>query len=175
MEGDDLTMKDEWSLSREIVPVATPVPQPSAGSDWSLTVPAGVVWSVQTITAKLVTSSAVANRIPNLTITVNGVVAYNGMCTATVPGSSNWLASWARGVGTDSEGGTYRNAIMTFPIIALPPQSIISMSTYNIQTGDQWSNIAIYSLESRMRRVDAESAELGRFNNAIDSKLLHGW
>src|SRR6516162_1693189 len=55
-------------------PVA--ITTPAAGANWTVTVPGGRMWRPIAINATLVTSAAVANRIPGIQFQIYGVTTY---------------------------------------------------------------------------------------------------
>jgi len=175
MGGDDLTMKDEWSLSREIVPVVVPIANPSVGADWSVNVPPGAVWKVFSILATLVTSSTVATRSVIISISDGTSEFCRVGAKTTMAASQTVVWSWAAGTGFSDTAPGLGPSSLPAAGFYIPGGYSISSKTLNMQNGDQWSKIVVYANEARMRRVDSEARDLGRFDNAIDTRLLHGW
>jgi hypothetical protein len=138
-----------WPSGRQITPIESngavrtfSVGNPAAGADWNLLVPVGARWRLMATNAQLVTSAAVATRVPELqfqaaavpiaTFTPNGTVAAS--LTAQVSGSSS--------VATNVAGVTDVMIPIGGPIYLLGNQLIQSV-TRNIQAADQWSNIRV--------------------------------
>lgn len=113
---------------------------PAAGADWTYTAPNTV--ELLAVGATLVTSAAVANRVPRLRFLDN---AAHQLTTA--PLQSNLVASttafcsWYPGATSNGLGGA---AVQSMPGgIWLPAGFVVNVSTANIDVADQWSNIAL--------------------------------
>jgi hypothetical protein len=116
------------------------VPNPAAGADWSVTVPASEVWSLVTITATLTTSAAVANRLPSLVVT-DGNVRYARMSAVNTQAASlTSIATWGP-YGQSGQTGTVVRGIL--PVAALGPGETIGSLTDLIDVADQWSAIVL--------------------------------
>jgi hypothetical protein len=116
------------------------VPNPAAGADWSLTVPASEVWSLVTITATLTTSAAVANRAPSLVVS-DGNVRYARMpAIQTQAASLVGITTWGP-YGQSGLTGLIARGIL--PVAALGPGETIGTLTDLIDVGDQWSAIFV--------------------------------
>lgn len=126
---------------------STVVQSPAAGSDFTLTVPdAGNVWEIVSIRARLVTSSAVANRVVSVLVKDNnGTEVFRSAFDTAITASLTTVFSISPQVGTVNGGLTNGKAI-TMPIPDGPylPRWTISTSTVSIDTGDAWSQIAVW-------------------------------
>lgn len=122
-------------------PALTVVSQsnPSAGSDWTVTVPAGQTWVVESILAVLTTSATVANRTALLRITSGGTIIVQLPPAAAVTASTPTAYNWAPGVANVAV--TQSQSVST-PPLPLVPGTVISSVTSGLQSGDQWSLIA---------------------------------
>ena len=118
-----------------VVPVANPAP----GADWSLTVPAGHQYQLQSLRAVLGTSAAVANRVPEFKVTRGATVIWSqkaaGVLAASVTGSFV-LSPFA---SVSSNNG---QQVLPGPGFILQPGDVLSTTTSAIDAADQWSAIA---------------------------------
>jgi hypothetical protein len=119
-------------------------PNPAAGADWSLQVPSGRSWRVQSLSALLTTSATVANRLLGLQITWAGTLIWSAINTAAVAASVAHTLIAQRIVNPNFANTTGTRHWVDVPDYWLPPQAVISAWNSNIQAGDQWSAIAAY-------------------------------
>ena len=123
------------------------VANPAAGADWSVQVPAGVTWEVQSVYAQLATSAVVANRFPVLVVQDAGG---NTLLDAN-PGGGGQTATqthkytWAIGAGSNQN--TSANPSAPIPDMVLPGGSTIGTTTLNLDAGDQWSAVSLFVVE----------------------------
>ncbi len=118
------------------------VPNPAAGAEWIIVIPAGQRWRVQTIYAVFQASAAVGNRNPTLIVddgTVNiyaaapdGAIVANGAITM--------IAAPVRYFPT---GGTALGLAAWPANLILEPGYRIRSSTIGLLAADQWSQIAL--------------------------------
>jgi len=118
------------------------VASPVAGSDWLLTVPAGVRWRLKHVVAILVASAAASNRIPVLRI---GLAAASNLvdmpAPSTITASQNVVLTWGEGLVSASVAG---NQVQSLPAeTILLPGGTIGTSTAGLLAGDQWSGIGV--------------------------------
>lgn len=135
----------EWFI--EYLPRIVRVNAPSAGQEWSQAVPAGTVWIVQCIAARLVTSATVANRTARVTL-ADGTVTYlraggSGVQVASTTVDYNWFGG---GVSFAANASTICNPFPQYPFVVQGGHSITS-SVSNIDGTDTWSTITIYVYE----------------------------
>ena len=120
---------------RRVISIA----QPSAGADWSQTVPGGRSWRVLGATANLTTSATVASRFPGWQATVAGALIYNYVGIGSLPASSSSApCTWAPGPGSQSTATAFF-VWVPVPDVWLPEQTKFGSLTSNLQVGDQWS------------------------------------
>lgn len=121
------------------------VSNPAAGADWSVTVPAGEFWHIQSLTATLATSAVVGNRAPRLEIS-DGVNRIDEIQPSTVQAASIAAQRWGMSPGgatpANSNGANVGGWGGPQPFL-LSPGYILSTSTVNLDVGDQWSQIAL--------------------------------
>ncbi len=122
-----------------------------------MTVPAGQVWAIHSVVAKLVTSATVATRNPYLIVgdgstTFARVVPYLGL-TASQTGLYSWYPSApALQAGTDSQNG--------LPDLVLPAGWTLAVSTTGLAAGDQWSNVALGAIVTMVQSGTIDISEL---------------
>lgn len=141
---------------------AIPVPTPAAGSDWSLTVPAGVIWQVLSVRAQLVTDAVVATRVPSLDfVTADGTIVVRHPVDSTKVASVSAFFDWMVGYGDHiNEGGVVGlSMIADFPLLA---GWAVKTTTFAIDAGDQWSGITVAVREWSPQQVEVQSKWIGR-------------
>jgi hypothetical protein len=123
------------------VPRVLQVQQPLVGHDWAY-VHSGPSWFIPTaIIAKLVTSAAVANRLPQITLTFRSVLCGQWSTAVVVPASTTAI------ITASDAGGT--STLLNTLTIQLPDNLMIADGmtlaslTNLIDVGDQYSAIAI--------------------------------
>jgi len=119
---------------------------PAAGANWSVTVPNGARWLIQSVESRLVTSAAVANRIPHIVITDGaGDELFNSPASAAQAASLTVRYSACGGVQAAVNDGA---AIVPIPDVASMLQGwTIGVTTTAIDVADQWSNIWLNLVE----------------------------
>jgi hypothetical protein len=116
---------------------------PGAGVDWTLTVPAGVRWQLQSAFAILTTAVAVANRLPHLIIDDGANTIFIAAPIVNETASLAWNNSWGAGAGSIGSVGP-NDAQQAIPndLYLLAGWRVRAVTT-NIQAADQWSAISI--------------------------------
>jgi hypothetical protein len=119
------------------------VANPAAGADWSVTVPAGASFAVNSVSATLVTSAGGSARVATLVITdAGGNVVFNGPATASQNASSTENYTWSNAPSTPPAGAT--STVGPLPAgLRLGPGWTLKTVTSGIQAGDQWSAIVL--------------------------------
>lgn len=118
------------------------VGNPAAGTDWTQTVFGGEQWIVRAVRAVLVTSAAVANRVPHLQIR-------DGAANIMVdnPTNTNQAASLTEAYNWFSGTQAYQfDSSQSIPIpgeLRLTAGMVIRTVTTAIQAADQWSAIVL--------------------------------
>lgn len=133
---------------REVIPRIVTVPSPAAGAEWSTKPPAGSVWLIQTLTARLTTSAVVANRMPRVLYSDSDAEFYRLPQSQVVVASTVLVLELARGL-TTSFGQIDVQTWSYAPLLPLPLLGSwqIGSTTTLIDVGDQWSAIRLYVLE----------------------------
>lgn len=110
---------------------------PAAGADpATITVPANKVWKIKTITGTLVADANVATRIVMVTITDGTNTVYEVNLTGTQTASQTVIHNWGE-LAPATTTGSYR--LGTLPNLRLEAGWTISITTTNIQVGDDWT------------------------------------
>ncbi len=129
-------------------------PDPVAGAEAVLTVPAGVVWIPYSVTVLFTTSVVVANRHLNLEITDGNVVICrvggNPSQTAGQVARHSWFAEGGAQVGTPGTGS------VSYPMPRMPllGGSVIRTSTLNIDVGDDYGVPVAWVAEYQVRGLE---------------------
>jgi len=118
---------------------------PAAGAEFTYTVPTGLRWRVIGITARIVTSIAVGNRLPTVVLN-NGsadflILPAGGIITASMTRDCTWLS----GV-SGYAAGSYVTGGLPVPLI-VGPGYVIKSVTEAIQTGDDWAAANLIVME----------------------------
>lgn len=121
------------------------VTSPGAGADWTFANTLIGALRLYHGTATLTTSAAAANRnVEVLVKDVNSVVVYRGSAAISIPASTTAAVSF-------TNGNTNTPVVTTDVLIPLPATCFIqaggslSVNTVNLQGGDQWSAIKLWS------------------------------
>lgn len=126
---------------------------PAAGSDWTVTVPAGKVWRVLSVRASLVTSATVANRAPALTVSDGSAVFLTVPAPAVQAASLTGVFDWYEYASAQAVGNVQAAAL---PELIIPAGFVLASSTAAIAAGDQWSAPVVYVIETWDRRGPIE-------------------
>ena len=116
---------------------------PAAGADWSVTVPPGAIFTLNSVSGTLATAAGGSARIPTLVITdAAGNTVFNGPATASVNASSTENFTWSNAPAPPPAAA----AATVGPLPAgmrLGPGWTVKTVTSGIQPGDQWSNVVL--------------------------------
>jgi hypothetical protein len=125
------------------------VANPGAGVDWTTTVPAGVLWQVQSIIATMTTSATVANRVLQYTADDSATVVARTATSTNQSASTTGVLSASVGLQNVANfpGSTLFASTGLWSDTLLPAFRIAS-NTINIQAADQWSAIRIMVSET---------------------------
>jgi hypothetical protein len=116
---------------------------PAAGADWSVTVPVGATWVINSVTATFTASAGVANRNPQLQfITAGGAVLFSGVNNTAITASQAETIVWWNGAPqAAANANTIYASLMNG--VRVPGGGAVKVTTLNLQAGDQWSNIVL--------------------------------
>lgn len=118
---------------------------PAAGADVVITVPTGARWLIQSLSAQLVTSAAVANRTPHLVVDDGANTLFNSPASAAQAAGVTVVYSACGGVQAAFADGA---AVLPIPDVSSYLQGWrIRTLTTNLQAGDQWQNIWLNVIE----------------------------
>ncbi len=116
------------------------VPNPAAGADFTLTVPASKRWRLQSLMAQMTTSVAVANRTAVFRMTDGVNETWRQADVAAMTGGGFYSHTIASGIGGSNNNGGVYGIPLPSPCIMTAGDTLFS-NTLGIQAGDQWSNI----------------------------------
>ena len=138
------------------------VPNPAAGHDWLATVPGGVQWVVLGGMSTLVTSAAVANRVPSSVVTVEGFTVVSVLSGFGVSASNTnafpIVTSTVLGVLTSETDQSF----LLYPLTPLPEGAKIGVTTTGLAAADQWSTISLWVEEIYVTDPQLSSIEIAR-------------
>ena len=124
------------------------VPEPAAGADWSYTLPYAA--RLIAVTAQFAASATAANRWPALvgvagpaSIYAAYVYMVGTAVTASTTAQLQGQPGMSVGAPTTIAGPVAITRYSYPPTGVLPADSIIESITFNIQAGDQWSDISL--------------------------------
>ena len=124
--------------------VVNTLQNPPAGSDWSLT-PSNSEWScILNITAQLDTSATVANRTLSIELLdADDNDIFQEISAFNQPASNNITYQLSSIVPSSINNNGSIAGLVTLPIrpFWMPPRWRFRSITYQIEAGDQWSNI----------------------------------
>ena len=182
-----VTVARNLPVSGSGIPEPFPFPDPEKGKDFSATVPEGEAWRVWGGSCHVASSSTNTNRTPTMLIT-NGAnvvfVASNGAdynhdaSTTIVFYEQHTLLGQMFLTGAGQVWNTENNPASLFynPVgvraIWLPPGTTIRYYMYNIQAGDQVSQVGmLVEKRSTSEAIDG----LGAMKTFADPKPGEGW
>lgn len=144
MDAPEYSGERPYRRSRVVIRPAAP----AAGSDWSLTVPAGHLYHIVSVYASLVTSIAAATRVPNIVIG-DGVGEF-----LRLPPFTSQLASLTRNYAwfAEAAGDTTGLGIATpIPELTLLPGWTVGVATDAIDVGDAWGNVRVHVVDTMFK------------------------
>lgn len=135
------TLRDEIEIYRrtgEHEPVMGTISQPAAGADFSAISVPNRLWKLGLLFGKLVTSSAVATRVPQVIIqNIEGDTVAKLPAPSTQAASLTQFYTWGIDILNQSVTGT--DVSQSLPDLWLPPGAKIVVTTAAIDVADQWS------------------------------------
>lgn len=136
---------DQFDYAKRWTIVSQVLANPAAGADWVATVPAGQEWRVVAVFFNFQTSSAVANRAPRLVVKDSaGNTLYETQQNATQAASNSVQYAFAQGIAANAVAANNGPAQCGIPThMTLAEGFTIGSATLSIQTGDQYSSIAL--------------------------------
>lgn len=144
-----ISSESSWRRSR----VTVAVPQPAAGADWTLTIPAGHVYRLLSLYAVLASSAVVATRVARLAFTDGARTFLDLSAGASQVASLTRRYAWLPSVGPSAVGSGILSAL---PDVALGAGWTIASLTDAIDVGDQWSAIVLNVLDTTARGGPAD-------------------
>ena len=123
------------------------VANPVAGAEFDYTVYPGFSQLIIAVEYQLVCDGTVINRVPGLTLQIQGIPAhgYNLTYDNNCPAGTTRIMNYYAGIDRNASGIVMnRDQIaLPFPIYMRPGDHVLS-TVVNLQAGDQISNIYIY-------------------------------
>ena len=161
--------------ARELItPRIIPVAAPAAGSDFTIPVPAGVVWWVESIVATMTTGAGVANRDCDL-IGTDGTTTFLRIAAPALQVASQVVRyTWVRGDPGGAPPAPPASWQVGFPSVPILGATILQTSTAGIQAADQWSSIAVYALQVRERSYQEMAAYARQVMSGARAELFPG-
>lgn len=136
---------------------AIAIPEPPAGSEWSLTVPGGEQWMPLSLHYVLTTSAAVGNRYPGVAVYCAGLEVYRAICVTAIAAGDVIDYTAVAGSGIVNGGTTAGIGMVQFPFVYLNAGDSLSSLTPGLQAGDQYS--AVNALVERVFVTDSDITE----------------
>ena len=153
-------LTDAGQILPGVVRVVTQ-PNPAAGADFTVNVPAGVMWKIISGQATLTTSATVATRIPQIQLTSQGhdIGVYPG--NETDAASITAVVTFSQCLPSVSAPGGLNNSTIALPTYPLVQGDTFGSDTVALQAGDQWSAIAfaieeIYFTNPQLAELERE-------------------
>lgn len=120
------------------------VANPAAGVDWTVPVPTGARWYPLSVQARLVTSAAVGNRVPVLSINDGVNFLWQNAQVPAQPASTNILYTWSQSAPNAAAAIIGAVGLNLVEAARMQQAWNIFTSTNGILAGDQWSQINLW-------------------------------
>jgi hypothetical protein len=145
--------------------VTEQVPAPAAGSDWAFTPSSTDRVLLLSVTAKLTTSAAAANRRPALALEDQNDLTYWSADSVFPQAASLAVTySWARGASNPPAAAivTLERVALPMPWLRLQPNDAVESDTALLDVADAWTNIVYRAVIGDWWEDEAELAYLAR-------------
>lgn len=120
---------------------------PSAGADWTVTVPAGALWIPQAVYGILAASAVAGTRLPSLVFSNGEQVWARVISAAGVAVSTTGRFSWLREYGDHFNIAADPTRNQSLPRLLCRGGTVISSSTVALGVADQWSGVVLSVVE----------------------------
>lgn len=151
--GGRISGESAFRRSRRVIPV----PQPSAGTDWTLTVPAGHVYRLEAVRFRMVNDATAVSRYVALVITDGNAEAVRSVLPSNTAANDDVVVSYWR----DAAALLAFDALTApLPIVDLQAGWTIGSSTLNLSGADQFSAIRVTVLDVTVRGGPADLSEV---------------
>lgn len=130
---------------------------PAAGTDWILTVPAGVLWIPVSLSVSWNASAAISTRTPTFQMAYNGATFYVVGAPMQLGANTATTFTLAVNIGQSQSLDQDSRQQLPLPVVVLPPGATISSSTVNLQAGDAWSTQSLYVRTAIMHGPDTSA------------------
>lgn len=158
--GGFISGERPWRRARRVIAVTAP----SAGADWSATVPDGKLWELVSVYASLVTSATVANRAVSLTVSDGVAVFLSIPAQAVQAAGATDKYLWFDHASVYALSGSLVAAI---PHLVLEPGWVLASSTALIDAGDQWGTPRLHVIETTAKRGSVDMDDVPEFTVAV--------
>lgn len=145
------------------------IANPSAGTDFSVTVPGESIWQLLAVTATLTASANAANRTPALKVTDGSATAWEVSAPVAITANQVVVISWIAELGFTDVAVTGGVLTQTIPPAILAPGYVLSVVTAAIDASDQWSSITYHVLSQFTGRVEREREIVSRIVAKADA------
>lgn len=123
------------------------LPTPAAATGFTITPDSGGDWLIRSVRFQLVTDANAADRAVALTLSAGGTEYARFSASAVQAASLTRIYVGVEGIGASGSVGTFTPIAMPGNGIWLPKGHALTVTTANIQAGDQFSVIAGYRVE----------------------------
>lgn len=130
-------------------PLVVKVRTPAAGANWSLTVPGGKRWWIDTLSYRLTTSAVVANRLSAVTVTDGTTEVWRGGPLAQFGASTAHYICGADGFTGNTGTAFVLASPFQTPRFWLEAGYVIAVVTYLLDAADQYNTINLLVTEAR--------------------------
>jgi len=123
------------------------VTTPGAGADWTITVPTGARWELIAASGLFTAAVAAANRQPELIIDDGANIVFAAPTQTNITTGQVSRVSWGAGAGGPLAGVNLDQSLPIPNDLYLPAGFRIRSNTPNINAGDTWTAINVFTRE----------------------------
>lgn len=127
--------------------VVVQVAAPGVGFDWAYIMPIRTRWRLRSVQAQLTTSVVVANRLPELNLSIGGIDVLRVSSSQFQAASVIMLVGWMEGERALAIAGQTARVSPLPRGYLLNDQAEISVVTLGLDAGDDWVDIVIVAEE----------------------------
>lgn len=144
-------------------------PEPAAGTNWSITVPAGVQWWVTAGFVPFTTDSVVGTRFVQVVLNVDGLNVWEAQAVAGQAASNGWAYNFTSTAAPQEATGDSNKAIICLPTGYLPSGATLMSAVASMDPGDQWG-IGNWWIEE-VYVTDPQLSEIARTRQELDREI----
>lgn len=127
--------------------VVVQVANPGVGIDWAYVMPIRTRWRLRSVQAQLTTSVNIANRLPELNLSIGGIDVLRISSSQFQAASLIMLVGWMEGERALGIAGQTARVSPLPRGYLLNDQAEISVITLGMDAADEWINIVIVAEE----------------------------